>query len=303
VLLIYLVAKKKIHFTFSISKVTRRFFKTILRLCSFVYGASLIFIVSQIFDSIVIGTLLGLTKLGIYTLVQNFAAIVQAPQRAITAASIPHLSRAWKEKNLQRIQAIYQRSSINQLIFSCGIYILIVVNFIDAVNTFHLRQGYIDGFYVFLLLGAAKIVDMGTGVNAQIIGTSTYWRFELISGIILLSLIIPLNYFLTKRYDIIGPGIANLISITVYNLVRLIFLWKKFQLFPFTKQTIYTLLLALICFAICYYSFLNLHGLVGLFARSIVFCLLYGLGVVYLKLTPDILPVWATIKKRMGVAG
>jgi O-antigen/teichoic acid export membrane protein len=249
----------------------------------------------------VIGTLLGLTKVGIYTMPQYMASIVQAPQRGIIAASIPHLSRAWKEKDRDRIQRIYQRSSINQLIFACGLYILIVINYIDAVYTFQLRESFLDGFYVFLLLGAAKIVDMGTGVNAQIIGTSTYWRFELISGIILLSLIIPLNYFLTKQYDIIGPGIANLVSMTIYNVIRLIFLWKKFNLFPFTKQTIYTLLLAAICFAICYFSFSNLHGLVGLFARSITFCLLYGAGVIYLKLTPDILPVWMTIKKRIGI--
>jgi O-antigen/teichoic acid export membrane protein len=301
ILLVYLIAKKKIHFTLSISKVTKRFFKSILRLTTFVYGANLIFIVSQIFDSIVIGTLLGLTKVGIYTLPQYMASIVQAPQRGIISASIPHLSRAWKEKDRERIQNIYQRSSINQLIFACGLYILIVINFIDAVYTFQLRENFLDGFYVFVLLGAAKIVDMGTGVNAQIIGTSTFWRFELISGIILLSLIIPLNYFLTKQYDIIGPGIANLISMTVYNMIRLIFLWKKFGLFPFTKQTIYTLLLAAICFAICYFSFSNIHGLAGLFTRSMAFCLLYGAGVIYLKLTPDILPVWATIKKRFGV--
>jgi O-antigen/teichoic acid export membrane protein len=150
-------------------------------------------------------------------------------------------------------------------------------------------------------LGLVKIVDMGTGVNAQIIATSTYWRFEMISGIILLSLIIPLTYFLTKRYNIIGPGVANLISISIYNLVRIIFLWKKFKLFPFTKQTVYTILLAGVCFLICFYSFSTIHGFAGLLARSITFCLLYGAGVLYLRLTPDVLPVWNTIKKKIGL--
>src|SRR5205814_3053616 len=161
---------------------------------------------------------------------------------------------------------------------------------------------YLDGFYVFLLLGAVKIVDMGTGVNGQIIGTSTYWKFEMLSGVVLLLLILPLNYFLTKRYDIIGPAVANFISISIYNLIRIIFLWKKFKLFPFTKQTGFTILLTGFCFLVCYYSFSSLHGFAGLFARSITFCLLYGAGVLYLKLTPDILPVWNTIKKKIGLA-
>lgn len=41
---------------------------------------------------------------------------------------------------------------------------------------------------------------MGTGVNGQIIGTSRYWKFELTSGIILLLFMLPLNYFLTKKW-------------------------------------------------------------------------------------------------------
>jgi O-antigen/teichoic acid export membrane protein len=302
-LFLYLIFTNRIHFTFTVSKVTRRHFKNILKLCSLLYTGALIFTIGLVFDSIVISSVLddAMGKLAIYSVAQNVASLIQAPQRGIISSSIAHLSKAWKEKDLPRIQRIYQRSSINQLVFSCGLYVLIVINFIDAVNSFHLQADYLNGFYVFLLLGAVKIIDMGTGVNAQIIGTSTYWKFEMFSGIILLLLILPLNYFLTKRYDIIGPGIANLISISIYNLIRIIFLWKKFKLFPFTKQTAYTILLAGFCFLICYYGFSMLHGFAGLFVRSIAFCLLYVAGVLYLKLTPDVIPVWNTIKKKIGL--
>jgi O-antigen/teichoic acid export membrane protein len=142
---------------------------------------------------------------------------------------------------------------------------------------------------------------MGTGVNSQIIGTSTYWRFEFLSGVILLLLMLPLNYFLTRRFDIIGTALAGFISITIYNVIRIIFLWKKFNLIPFSVQSLYTILLAGACFAICYFSFQNIHGLSGLFLRSIVFSILYGAGAIYLKLSPDIIPVWTSIKKRMGI--
>ncbi|MFI5186032.1 MAG: lipopolysaccharide biosynthesis protein [Chitinophagales bacterium] len=305
ILFLYLVFTKKIHFTFQVSKVTRRFFKSILRLCSFIYVGVLILTISQVFDSLVIGAVLknALGKLAVYSVAQNIASMIQAPQRGIISASIAHLSKAWKDKKMETLQRIYQRSSINQLIFSCGLYVLIVINFIDVVNTFHLKESYLNGFYVFLLLGATKIVDMGTGVNSQIIGTSTFWRFEMISGIILLLLMLPSNYILTKQYDIVGTGFANLISITIYNCIRIIFLWKKFRLFPFTPQSLYAILLTGACFAICYFLFRNTHGLPGLFLRSIVFCILYGAGTIYLKLSPDVAPVWNTIKKRIGIRG
>ncbi|HEV8508550.1 MAG TPA: polysaccharide biosynthesis C-terminal domain-containing protein [Chitinophagaceae bacterium] len=303
ILFLYLVFTKKIHFTFQVSKVTRRLFKSVWRFCSFLYVAYLIFNISLVFDSLVIGAVLtdALAKLAVYSLAQNIANIIQAPQRGIISASIAHLSKAWKDKQVGTIKKIYQRSSINQLVFSCGLYTLLVLNFVDAVNTFHLKESYLNGFYVFLLLGATKIVDMGTGVNSQIIGTSTFWRFEVISGIILLAIMLPLNYVFTKQYDIVGTAAAGLISMTVYNLIRVIFLWKKFNLFPFTLQSLYTLLLGGFSFGLCYVLFQNIHGLPGLFLRSIFFCILYGTGAVYFRLSPDIIPVWNSIKKRIGI--
>lgn len=303
VLLLYLVFTKKIHFTFKISIVSRRFFKSILRLCSFVYAGSLIFTIAQVFDSLVIASVLkdALGKLAVYSVAQNIAGMISVPQRGIVSASIPHLSKAWKDKNMGLLQRIYTRSSISMLLFACGLFSLIVLNFTDAVITFDLKGTYLDGYYVVILLGLTKIVDMGTGVNSQIIGTSTYWRFEMLSGVVLILCMLPLSYVMTVEYGIVGTGIASVISISIYNIVRIAFLWKKFRLFPFTVQTLYTILLAATCYAACYFAFVNIHGLPGLFLRSIAFILLYAAGAIYLNLSPDIKPVLDGVRKRFGL--
>ena len=103
-----------------------------------------------------------------------------------------------------RISRIYHRSSINQLIFSVGIFVLIWINFTDGIRTFHLNETYLRGLHIFLFIGLTRIVDMGTGMNAQIIGTSNRWRFELSSGLILLLLTIPMNYLEIPLYPCIG---------------------------------------------------------------------------------------------------
>jgi O-antigen/teichoic acid export membrane protein len=300
ILFLYLIFTKRAHFIFSVSKVSRRYFKKILQLCLFVYSSFIVFTLSQVFDSIVIASLSGLNKAGIFALAQLMGSVIQAPQRGIIAASISHLSRAWKEKNMALIQKIYQRSSINLLIFASGIFVLIALNYKEAILTFQLKESFLLGFNAFILLGLTRVVDMGTGLNTQIIGTSTWWRFELISGVILLVLILPLTYILTKQYDILGPAIASLISTTIYNGIRIIFLWKKFRLFPFTLQSAYTLLLAAAAFGICYFSFLNVHGLPGLILRSLLFVIVYGAGILYFRLSPDVIPVLLTIRKRLS---
>ena len=297
----YLLVTKKIHFTTKPSKVTRRLLTKMITYSAFVFGGSLIFTISQVFDSFVLGSVLGLEIAGIFGLATVITSIIQAPQRGIVSASISHLSKAWKDKNTALLQRIYQRSSINQLIFACAIFLLIWMNFYDGVTTFKLKPAYLTAAEVFFILGLTKIVDMGTGVNSQIIITSNYWRFELLSGMVLLVLMLPLTFFLTKKMGINGPAIATLISVTIYNTIRIAFLWKKYQLFPFTIQSVYTVLLAAACYGVCYFAYNDMHGIGGMTLRSITFIILYGAGAIALKLSPDIQPVLQTLRKKIGI--
>ncbi len=304
ILLFYLLLKGYIHLTFTVSIVSKKFFKKILILVGFVYGGTLVTGISLVFDSLLIASVLknGLAQLAIYTLAQNIASLIQAPQRGIVSSSIAALSKAWKDKDIPRIDRIYKQSSINQLIFAMGMFSLIWLNFSDAVFSFHMQKGYIDAKWVFFFIGFMRIIDMGTGVNAQIIGTSTKWKFEFFTGIILILLTLPLNYILTKYYyGIVGTAIANLIAFTVYNSIRYFFLQKRFNLQPFSKQTAYTILLGLASFFICYFLFNNYHGFPGMFIRSICFIAIYAAGTVYLKLSVDVLPVWNTLLKKTGI--
>lgn len=303
ILLVYLVWTQRAFFTFSVSRVSKKFFKKIITLISFVYGGYMVFTISQVFDSIVIAAVLpnGLALAGVYTLAQNIASLIQAPQRGIISSSYGALSKAWKDKDMNRINRIYHSSSINQLIFSTGMFALIWLNFSDAIPAFHMQPGYREAMWVFFYIGLMRIVDMGTGVNSQIIATSVYWRFDFLTGIILLALTLPMNYWLTKTKGVTGPAIANLITFTIYNGIRYWFLIRKFKLQPFNLKTVYTLVLAGVSFYTCHLLFNNLHDLAGMIARSTVFLIIFIVGVFALKLSPDLLPVWKTFQKRLGI--
>ena len=221
--------------------------------------------IAQFIDSLVIMSLLGTAAAGIFNLGSVVAGLVQAPQRGAIAASIPSLSQAWKDKDYQKIARIYQRSGINLLIASLGIFLVVWLNYTDAVTTFHLKTDYFQSQWIFFFLGIARIIDLGTGVNAQIIGTSIFWRFDMLSGIILFVLITPLSYVLVKHFGIIGAGYSYVISFTIYNVIRIIFLQRKFKMHPFSYKTLYAIIVAIICFLcmllyICKFSWLPGNG-------------------------------------------
>lgn len=304
IIIFFLFNRKKLHFAFSVSKVTRRMYGKIITFAGFIWGSGLVFNVASVFDGIVIAAVMpnGMAAAGIYYLAQNISSLMQAPQRAVISAAIGPISQAWKEKDVARINRIYHRSSINQLLFACAMFCLIWLNFNDGIHTFHLQEKYMAAKWIFFFIGVAKIIDMGTGLNSQIIANSTFWRFEFISGIILLTLTLPLNYFLTKYLGTIGPAISNIISFTAYNAIRYIFLLRKFKMQPFTIKTLYTLLLATALFFLCYFLFNERTGFAWIILRSTVFCALFVAGSLLLKISPDILPVWQTVKKRLGLS-
>ncbi|MFM8805894.1 MAG: lipopolysaccharide biosynthesis protein [Sphingomonadales bacterium] len=299
-LLLILLYRKQATLAKPFSRVSQRLSRSATRYTSYTYCGTLIFTIAQVFDTILIASVLSnaMTKVAVYSLAQNMASLVQVPQRGVIAAAMGPLSTAWKQKDMTTITKIYQRSSINQLIVGAGLLVLLLINYTDAVEAFQLKSTYLQAFTVLVLLGMTKLIDMGTGVNSQIIVTSPKWRFEFISGVLLLVVMLPLSYWLTKKEGIVGTAMAQLISIGCYNLIRLFFLWKKFNLQPFSLQSLYTIGLAAGGWALCHFVVGQWSGWVALITQSLLFVLVYAAGVYVLQLTPDIKELLVTLRKR-----
>ncbi|MFN9710604.1 MAG: lipopolysaccharide biosynthesis protein, partial [Bacteroidota bacterium] len=288
---------------FKLSKVTHRFKHKIISLSSYVYGGSIIMILSQVADSIIIASISprGIHDAGVYNLATYIANLIQVPQRSIIAATIPILSLAWKAKKTSEIQRIYERSSINLLLVGLFIFIGIWLNIRDAFQLLGIQSAYQAGIEVVFLLGISKLIDAGTGINAQIIGTSSQWRFEFMTGVILIVLFLPLNYFMIKEFGLIGSAYANLISFSIYNLIRFLFLWKKFNLQPFNQKTLLSIILGIVVFFIARFTTQSIEGWVGIITRSSLFAMIFISGIFIMKLTPDAMQLYEVVKRKLKV--
>jgi hypothetical protein len=60
----------------------------------------------------------------------------------------------------------------------CFIFGNVWLNVGQGINILHIQNEYAAGLGVVFILGIAKIIDAGTGVNSVIIATSTFWKFE-----------------------------------------------------------------------------------------------------------------------------
>jgi O-antigen/teichoic acid export membrane protein len=243
---------------------------------------------------------LGLKYAGIYAFLVYIANIIQAPQRSVQAATISHLSQAWKDKDYGRINRIYHRTSINMLILCTLLFGLIQLCAADGAALFAIKSEYklSLGLSALTLLGIARIVDAGTGVNGQIIGASIYWRFVFFTGVILLSLRIPLNLVLIKHYGITGSAVADLLSLVIYNGIRVIYLARKFKMQPFDYKNGLAVLYAVGAYFFVRWICSPLDGWVSVIGKAVLFTGLYGGAVLASRLTPDAQQVWAGIKGK-----
>lgn len=297
-LFIYLIKTNNLHFNFSISRVTKKFWKKMLSMQVLLYGGTLIASIAATIDSFIIASILGLKAVGIFVFAQYIANVLQVPQRSIQAVSSSFLSRAWKDKNYPEINRIYSRSCINLLIMSLFLFGNIWLNVKEGITVLNIQNDYLDGMKVLFILSMVRVIDAGTGLNAMVINTSTFWRFDFISGVVLIGLRFPLTYYLIKQYGIVGSAIAELVAYGIYNFIRYEFLRRKFNMQPFNLKTVYVILLSLTAYGVCYFAFSQFSGWTSIFLNGIVFSVIMIGGVFYLKLTPDAMQLYHVVRNK-----
>ena len=128
---------------------------------------------------------------------------------------------------------------------------------------------------VVFFLGISKLIDLGTGANAQIITTSNYWRVDFTTNVIYTIIAIPLNYILIKYFKLMGAAYASVIAISFYNAMRFAFLWIKFGLQPYAFKHLLALLYAAMAATAAHYipGMSNIYA--DAFVRTVVFCGLF----------------------------
>ena len=129
---------------------------------------------------------------------------------------------------------------------------------------------------------------MSTGINNTIIATSRFYKAQSLFMAIFVVIIVVTNYLFIPIWGITGAGIANAISLFLFNLMRWIFLWNKFNFQPFNYRYLLVLVFSGIAFLPGYFLPAITPFYIDIIVRSgaifIIFCLL----VYFSKLSDDI---------------
>ncbi len=275
------------------SNITRRLKKRMISFALFIFGAQFLNVLAKTNDTFLILGLRGLSDTGIFAIALYVTAVLEIPQRSMNAISIPILAESWKNKNIANISNVYNKSVANLLVIGLGLFGIIWLNVHNL--TFFLNslmhkgsQNYQMIESIVLIMGIARIVDLGTGINGQIIVTSNYWKFDFYTNIFYTIFSIPLNFVLIKHFGLTGLAYSNLIALILYNSIRYTFLWKKFNLQPYTFSNLWIVLLSIPIY-LCIYLIPQASNIYfDTLIRTTTFITLFLIAVYATKSAPDL---------------
>ena len=237
-------------------------------------------------DKFMIGQYIQIEKVAFYGVAIYIATVVGVPARSMHQITNPITAVFLNNKDTNGLQVLYKKSSLNLFIISGFIFLLIVLN-INELYTL-IPPEFSNGLIVVFLVSIAKLSDNLIGNNNAILFNSDYYRIVLLLGVLLAITAILLNMMLIPNYGINGAAFATFISIIIYNIAKVSFVWVKFKMTPFTANTVKTLVLILVLIGVFYFWEFPFHAMVNIVLKSILIGLCYGLVVYFLDLSEDI---------------
>ncbi|HRG17765.1 MAG TPA: polysaccharide biosynthesis C-terminal domain-containing protein [Flavobacterium lutivivi] len=225
------------------------------------------------FDKVMIPQYLSVEQNALYAVAIFISTVIAVPSRAMTQIVAPITARLMTEKKHDELNDLYQKSAINLQVIGGFIMLLIFVNIKEMYQL--IPKDYSGGIWVVFMIGLSKFYDVLLGNNNSIIVNTKYYRTVLLFGIATVVLMIVLNMVLIPLYGIEGSALATLITVAAYNTVKLFFVVKKMDLFPFTQKTLYSLLIIALCFGLFYYWDFPFHAVINIALKSLLLSVLY----------------------------
>ena len=240
-------------------------------------------------DLFMVGSMLPIDNAGIYAIAIFLAATIEIPTRSLYSASVATVSMHISNDDQAALSDLYRRVSINLLTIGLLIFGGIWVSVDQVYELMHKTEIVSAGKWVFFFIGLSKLAEMGTGLNNYMIYYSPHYRLSLLPLGILAAGNIAFSIWLIPHYGLTGAAMATALSVTLYNTFSLGLVWQKFRLQPFSRQTIYALLIAVGSMVIARQMPLwSNWPLFNAALRTGVFAALCGGLFLYFQVSPDL---------------
>jgi len=234
-------------------------------------------------DSLMIPQFLSMEANGDYNIGVNLANALMIPATGVFALYSPLISDALKKNDLSVLRTKYANVAKNLFFIGIILYGCVLLGMKDFFSLLPTADKLLPTLPVLYILGANVIINMATGFSTEIIAYSKFYRFNLVAILLLAVLNVGLNYVVLSQtnYGIVGVAWISLISMLVFNLSKMIFIYRKFRMLPVNITYIKTIAVSIILIAIIAAIPLNQFLLYAFLIRCFLFVISFCLIIYY----------------------
>lgn len=251
------------------------------------------------FDKVMIPAYENISSNALYSVAIFIATVIAVPSRAMLQIIYPITARLISQNKQDELKELYRKSAINLQVFGGFVMLGVFLNIKEIYKL--IPEEYSGGILVVFMIGLSKFYDVILGNNNAIILNTKYYRWVLFFGLLLVFMMIVLNMIFIPLYGIDGAALATLISVLVYNTIKLWFVVRKMGLFPFTKKTIHSLGIIGLVFVLFYFWDFSFHTLINITLKSILITLTYVFLNYQFSISPEINGMINSFLQQMGL--
>ncbi len=241
----------------------------------------------QRIDTIMIIFILDLAYGADYMLAFFIGSVVYIPFKSMLNIVNPIASKEIGLGNFKKLSKTYKRVTLYGVLLGGYIFIGVWTN-VDSLLLM-LPDKFRTGAWVILFIGLSKMVQLLSGISGAYIVYSKYYKFNLRLNVILLVMSILTNFILIWRYGINGAAAATALSILIYCVIKVGFVYKKFDSHPFSMALLKLLAVQLLCVILfILIPAISETPIIEIIIKSLLFSAVYLMAVRVLKIVPEV---------------
>jgi len=250
-------------------------------------------------DKFMLGQFVAIENVAYYGVAVYIATVIGVPYRSLYQIANPLTAKYLNEKNIVELEKFYKKSSLNLFVISGLIFLLIILNINELYKL--IPHEFSGGLLVVFLISFSKLIDNLLGNNNAILFNSNYYRMVLVLGVLLAVLTVFFNFYFIPEFGLNGAAFASFIALLIYNAAKIWFVQAKFNMIPFTIDTVKTFVLILVCIGIFYFWDFSFNPIINIVLKSLIITLFYGLLVYFFRFSEDISNILDGLLKRIGI--
>lgn len=262
-------------------------FKEVFKYCLLIFLSGAASSIILDIDKSMLSSILTVENVAYYSVAVFIAAVIEIPGRAMFQILSPVVADAINKNHFKKLEGLLKKSSTNLVLVASLFFLLINLNLNDFYKMLN-QDGYSIGIPIVIIVSFGKLYSMSIGCINNIISNSKYYYYTFWFSLFSSILAVVLNIYLITEYGIVGAAYATLIVLIIMNSLKLYLIKVKFNIHPFSKDTVKIIVLSVLGFVIFSNLKLDFDPVLNIIVKSSLVLILYTLSAYIFRLSDDV---------------